>query len=588
MSANQELSRLFDQMAAALELLGANPFRANSNERVARVLRDLSEDVRDLVAEDPGSARRRLEAVSGIGKGSAAKILEYVETGRLAEHEELMAKVPRGLFAVLEVPGLGPKAVKLMWDELGVTSLDELREKLATDPEAVAALPRMGMKKVENIRKGLDFSARAHERTPLGRARPIALRLLAELGAVPGVRHLDYAGSLRRGRETIGDLDFLVAGDDLAAVAERFTSLPEVTEVLVHGDTKCSVRLEAAGVAIQADLRLVPEAAYGAALLYFTGSKEHNVRLREIAVRRGMRLNEYGLFRGTEERPQDGGATPVAAATEEEIYAALELPYVPPELREDRGELEGVPARLIETDDVRAELHAHTTASDGKLSIAELAAAAKARGFHTLAVTDHSVSQVIAGGLTAQRLLEHAEKVRAADAEIDGIRILAGAEVDILPDGRLDYEDDVLARLDVVVASPHAALGQDPKTATERLLKAIRHPLVHVIGHPTGRMVGRREGLAPDMSALFAAAARHDVALELNADWHRLDLRDVHVRGALAAGCKIAVDTDAHRESDFDMLVYGVLTARRAGLEPAACVNAWTAERLHAWLRSKR
>jgi DNA polymerase (family 10) len=587
-STNQELSRVFDQMAAALELLGANPFRANSNERVARVLRDMTEDVRAFVAADPETARRRLEELTGIGKGSAAKILEYVETGKLAEHEELMAKVPRGLFAVLEVPGLGPKAVKLMWDELGITSLDELTARLATDPQAVAALPRMGMKKVESIRKGLAFSAHAHERTPLGRALPLALRLRDELGAVPGVQRVDYAGSLRRGRETIGDLDFLAAGGDLGAAAERFTTLPEVTEVLAHGDTKCSVRLAAEGVAIQADLRLVPAAAYGAALLYFTGSREHNVRLREIAVRRGMRLNEYGLFQGTDERPQDSGTTPVAAATEEEIYAALGLPYVPPELREDRGELAGVPARLIEAGDVQAELHAHTTASDGKLSIAELAAAARARGYHTLAVTDHSPSQVIAGGLTVERLLEHAEKVRAADAEVDGITILAGAEVDVLPDGRLDYEDEVLARLDVVVASPHAALGQDPKTATARLLKAIRHPLVHVLGHPTGRMIGRRGGLSPDMGALFAAAARHDVALELNANWHRLDLRDVHVRGALEAGCKIALDTDAHREADFDMLVYGVLTARRAGLEPAACVTAWSAEKLHGWLRSKR
>jgi len=588
MSTNQELSRVFEQMAAALELLGANPFRANSNERVARAIRDLTDDVRDFVAHDPATAGRRLAEIAGIGKGSAAKILEYVETGKLAEHQELLAKVPRGLFEVLEVPGLGPKAVKLMWDELGITGLDELRERLATDPEAVAGLPRMGMKKVENIRKGLEFSARAHARTPLGRARPIALRLRDELGAMPGVKRLDYAGSLRRGRETIGDLDFLVAGDDLGPVRERFVTLPEVTEVLAHGDTKCSVRLEAAGVAIQADLRLVPEAAYGAALMYFTGSKEHNVRLREIAVKRGMRLNEYGLFRGTEERPQDSGTAPAAAATEEEIYAALGLPYVPPELREDRGELDGVPARLIEAGDVRAELPAHTTASDGKLSIAELAAVAKARGFHTLAVTDHSVSQVLANGLTAERLLEHLEKVRAADAEIDGIRILAGAEVDVLPDGRLDFEDDVLARLDVVVASPHAALGQDPKTATARLLKAIRHPLVHVLGHPTGRLIGRREGLSPDMGALFAAAAKHDVALELNANWQRLDLRDVHVKGALEAGCKIAIDTDAHREAHFDMLVYGVLTARRAGLEPAACVNTWSAEELHAWLRSKR
>ncbi len=348
---------------------------------------------------------------------------------------------------------------------------------------------------------------------------------------------------------------------------------------------------------MQADLRIVPEAAYGAALMYFTGSKEHNVRLREIAIRQDMRLNEYGLYAGTEERPQDRGAEPVAAAAEEEIYAALGLPFVPPELREDsllksaqggRNLPLAGGRRPIELEDVRAELHAHTTASDGKLQVEELARCAEGRGFHTLAITDHSKSQVIANGLDEERLLRHVDAIREADAKIPGIRLLAGSEVDVLPDGRLDYDDEVLARLDVVVASPHASLRQDPAAATARLLRAIRHPLVHILGHPTGRFVGRREGLSPDMNALFEAAAEHDTALELNANWLRLDLRDSHLRGALDRGCKIAIDTDAHRERDFDNLVYGILTARRAGLEPASCINTWPEEKLHAWLRSKR
>jgi DNA polymerase (family 10) len=259
-------------------------------------------------------------------------------------------------------------------------------------------------------------------------------------------------------------------------------------------------------------------------------------------------------------------------------------------MREDRdlADLAAAPRRLIELADVRAELHAHTRASDGKMTIEELAAEARGRGFHTVAVTDHSQSQVIANGLDSGRLLRHIEAVREADAKTKGITILAGSEVDILPDGRLDYEDDVLAQLDVVVASPHAALRQDPKTATERLLQAIRHPLVHIVGHPTGRIIGRREGLSPDMPALFAAAARHDTALELNSSWQRLDLRDTHLRGALVKGCKVAIDTDAHRPAHFDLLVYGILTARRAGMEPASCINTWSAEELQAWLRSKR
>jgi DNA polymerase (family 10) len=320
--------------------------------------------------------------------------------------------------------------------------------------------------------------------------------------------------------------------------------------------------------------------------MYFTGSKEHNVHLREIAIERDMRLNEYGLYEGTEERPQDHGAKPVAADTEEAIYEALGLSFVPPELREEG--VDRPPERLIEQGDVRAELHAHTTASDGRLSIDELARCAKERGFHTLAVTDHSKSSVIANGLDEMRLLRHVEAIREADARISGIRLLAGAEVDILPGGRLDYDDEILSQLDVVVASPHASLRQDPTTATARLLAAIRHPLVHILGHPTGRFVGRREGLSPDMNALFEAAAEHDVVLELNANWKRLDLRDSHLRGALAHGVKIAIDTDAHRATDFDNLIYGILTARRAGLEPASCINTWEAEKLHGWLASKR
>ncbi len=586
MSVNQELAQVFRQIAAALELLGANPFRVGGTSRVARTLKDLTQEVDALVAEEPKTAVRRLSALPGIGKGSAEKIVEYVGTGGVEEHRKLLEKVPSGLFDVLALPGIGPKAAKLMWDELGIAGLGDLKAKL--DSPELAALPRMGPKSVDNIRRAIEFSEKAGQHTPLGRARPIALALLGELRGLAGVERADVAGSLRRGRETIGDLDFLVCCDDPEPVRELFVSRPAVTQVLARGETKCSVRLEAGGVALQADLRIVPGEVYGAALMYFTGSKEHNVRLREIAIKKRLRLNEYGLFAGTGERPQDSGREPLAAATEEEIYSALDLPWIAPELRQDRGEIAAGERRLIELGDVRAELHAHTVASDGKLTIEQLAACAIERGFHTLAVTDHSQSSVIANGLSPDRLRRHIEAVREAAAKISGLRLLAGAEVDILSDGRLDYEDELLAELDIVVASPHAALRQAPKTATERLLAAIRHPLVHVIGHPTGRIIGRREGLSPDMGALFAAAAEHDTALELNANWQRLDLRDAHLRSALEHGCKIAINTDAHRGEHFDFLIYGILTARRAGLGPAACVNTWPAERLLAWLRSKR
>jgi len=324
--------------------------------------------------------------------------------------------------------------------------------------------------------------------------------------------------------------------------------------------------------------------------MYFTGSKEHNVLLRERAIRHGLRLNEYGLFPedGENGTPQSRGVAPTASDTEESIYEALELPYHPPELREERDGIEESPGKLVDVDSIRAELHSHTDASDGVLSIRSLALEAKARGLHTIAVTDHSRSSVQANGLSEKRLLAHIDAIHEVDSELKGIRVLAGSEVDILADGSLDYDDELLAKLDLVVASPHVALRQDPAKATRRLLQAIRHPLVHIIGHPTGRIINRREGLSPDMPKLVEAARECDTALEINANPLRLDLRDTHVRLAVDAGCLISIDTDAHRAEDFDLLRYGVLTARRGRLGPDQCVNAWTAKKLHAWLESKR
>ncbi|MEO1088279.1 MAG: helix-hairpin-helix domain-containing protein, partial [Acidobacteriota bacterium] len=391
-----------------------------------RAVGDLTADLRSVVEEDLATAAKRLTDLDGIGKGMAEKIVEYIETGEMSEHKDLLTQVPVTLFDVLEIPGVGPKAAKAMFDELSITSLDDLEN---TPDEVLAELPRMGKKTVANIRKAIEFNKKAGDRIPIGQAQPIALELRQRLRDVTGVRRAEYAGSLRRGRETIGDLDFLVSCEDEETVREAFCENDWVTQVLARGDTKCSVRLERDGVAIQADLRLVPDAVYGAALMYFTGSKEHNVRLRELAIRQEKRLNEYGLFAGTDERPQDSGAEPLAAETEEAIYAELGLPWVAPELREDRGELErvqsGAPA-LIGLDDIRSELHAHTTASDGKLSIVELAEEAKSRGFHTLAVTDHSKSSVIANGLDDDRLRRHIDDTRDADAKVDGIKILAG------------------------------------------------------------------------------------------------------------------------------------------------------------------
>jgi DNA polymerase (family 10) len=536
MSANAELSRIFKEMAVVLELTGANPFRVNAHTRVARVLKDLKVDVADHADLE------KLTAIDGIGPGTAAKILEFLETERVTEHDELLEQIPRGLLEVLQVPGLGPKTVKVLWEQAGVTDLVTLQMQL--DRGEIEKLPRMGAKTVGNIKKALAFAAEASGRTLLGRALPLAEAIVERLAAVDGVKRVEYAGAVRRGAETVDSLDIVATTDNPDALRETLDA--------AHLEPQMRV-----------DLHIVDRESFGAALLEHTGSETHVAALRE-----------RGLPHGTEESG---------------IYESLGLPWIPPELREDRGELdlEAVPA-LIEVSDVKAELHAHTVASDGWMTIDELAESAKQRGFHTVAVTDHSRSSAQANGLSPERLLQHIEDVRAADARIDGIRILAGSEVDILADGRMDYDDELLARLDVVVASPHSALRQEPEAATRRLVAAIRHPLVHVLGHPTGRLINRREGMHPEIEALVAAAVEHGTALEINANPYRLDLRDVHVKAAVDAGAFISVNTDAHGPEHLDYLRYGVLTARRGRLTPAACVNAWSAPKLAKWLESKR
>lgn len=585
MVSNQELVRTFREMAQALELLGENRFRINAFQRAARTLEGLTEEVAELAGEDPGRATARLSTLPGVGPGMARRILESLERGALREHEDLLERVPRGLFDLLQVPGLGPKAVRTLWRELNVTSVPELEARLRS--RELAELPRMGPRSVENLRQALAFMASARQRVPLGLAHVIALDLTRRLRQVAGVLQTDWAGSLRRGRETVGDVDLLAACEDPEAVRREFLSLPGLTRVLAQGPSRSSARIELQGVRLQVDLRIVPQESYGAALLYFTGSKEHNVWLRERAIRAKMHLNEYGLFPGAKPRPRDAGLSALAAATEEEIYAALDLSWIPPELREDPHDREDPPGDLVETRHIRSELHSHTTASDGQLSIEELARQAKSRGLHTLAVTDHSQSSVIANGLSPDRLRRHVKAIRRANEAVSGITLLAGAEVDILPDGRLDYDDGTLALLDVVVASPHSSLGQGPQEATRRLVAAIRHPRVHILGHPTGRKIGRRPGLAPDMPTLFSAAAECDTALEINSNWRRLDLCDHHVRGALAHGCLLAIHTDTHRTSDFDHLPYGVTTGRRGGLTKSDCINTWPAKKLHTWLQDK-
>jgi DNA polymerase (family 10) len=581
MPTNAEISRVFAEIAAVLELTGANVYRISAYNNAARIVADHTQPLASL-------DKKQLMAIDGIGEGTASKILEFVQTGQVGEHQKLIATVPPGIILLTRIPGVGPKTAKMLWEKAGITDVESLKARL--DSGELEKLPRMGEKTVANIRKSIEFIAQGESRTRLGDALLLAENLIEFLKQTPGagVKHLEYAGSLRRGCETIGDIDFVAVASNPAKLSDAFTSMPLVSQVLGKGETKSSVRLNRN---IQVDLRIVPEESFGAALMYFTGSKLHNVALRERAIKMKFRLNEYGLYPldDEDEPPQKRGIKPVASKTEEDIYRKLKLPYFPPEMREDRGELglKAVP-KLVELSDIQCELHAHTTASDGRLSIEELASEAKSRGFHTIAITDHSQSSVQARGLSPKRLEEHIIAVREAQKRIKGIEILMGAEVDILGNGLLDYDDALLKQLDIVIASPHAVLKQSPEDATKRLIRAIEHPLVHIIGHPTGRIIGRRDGLPLDMSAVIAAAVKHNVALEVNANHYRLDLRDTHARAAVDAGCLIAVNTDAHSHDDFDELRYGVLTARRGWLTAEQCINCWQKAKLMKWLKSKR
>ena len=588
MASNADIANAFEEMAALLEITGGSGFRVNAYRRAARTCADAPDDLCVVAQRVP----KQLESMEGIGAGLAARIIEFASTGTMADLAELRAAVPPGLPELLQLQGVGPKTVRTLWTEGGIESVAAL--KSAIEGGALAGLPRIGTpKSIANLREAVEHhlaAAGAPKRFRIGQALPVGEAIAAHLSAVPGAARVAVAGSARRGRETVGDLDVLV-GIDSAEAAERVAgsavSMDGVAKVLARGPTKVSVRL-ASG--LQVDVRMVPMDAFGAALLYFTGSKEHNVQLRERAIARGLHLNEYGLFPDDgSPAPQERGVTPVAAADEESIYAALGMPTIPPECREAHGELDWTQApRLVEVGDIRCELHAHTTASDGQLSIAALAELAKSRGFHTIAVTDHSRASAQANGLSVERLMQHIEAVREAEREVGGIRILAGSEVDILADGHLDYDDDTLAKLDIVVASPHTALRQEPATATERLLKAIRNPFVHILGHPTGRIILGRDGLSPDMRAMAAAAAEHGVALEINAHWMRLDLRDSHVRAAMEAGAMIAINCDIHAPEDADNLRYGVMTARRGGVTPDRCINCLDRAGLDRWLGLRR
>ncbi len=570
---NAEIARVLERMAVMLEIDGANTFRVRAYSNAARIVSGHGEAMASLA----GTAGA-LEALPGIGKDLAQRIRDLVATGTTPPYDELRAKIPDEVAGFTELQGLGPKRVKTLFETLGIRDREAL--EAAAKAGKLRDLPGFGEKVEQNVLKALATAGQWAGRMLLARAWPIAHALAEQVRAVRGVKQVELAGSFRRRRETVGDLDLLVTGGDPERVMGAFAEHASVADVLARGETKCSVRVKDG---LQVDLRLVPAESFGAALLYFTGSKEHNIELRKLAIERGWSLNEYGLTHGEKV---------VASRTEEEIYRALGLAWIPPELREARGELalarDGALPKLVELEDLKADLHMHTTRSDGRDSIDAMVEAARARGYGYVAITEHSKALAMANGFDAARVRQSVGELESARKRHPGFPILHGLEVDILADGALDLDDDTLALLDWVIVSIHSKFDMAPEAATARVLRALANPHVHAFGHPSGRLIGSREPVPFDMEQVADAAAAHGVALEINASPDRLDLNDVNARLARARGCRFLIDTDAHSAAGLEQIRFGVFQARRAGLTAADVLNTLPFGRFDAWRMSRR
>ncbi len=569
---NIEIAEIFERIADTLEFLQENPFRIRAYRNAARNIRESTKNIKEIAQAG------KLEEIPGIGKDLAAGIREYIETGKMKRYEELKGKVPKELIELLGVQGLGPKTLVNLYKELGIKNLKTLEKALKTDE--ILKIYGMGEKKVEDIRRGIELFKQSKEKMPLGVALPLAEELIHEIRKIPDTKSTLCAGSLRRMKETVRDLDILTIAKDGSRVIEAFTRLPQVEEILAAGDTKGSVIVRGG---IQVDLRVVEPDSYGAAIQYFTGSKEHNIKLRNMAIEKGLKINEYGVFKRDKK---------IAGKTEEEVYEALGLPCMPPEIREDRGEieaaLEGVLPELVEPGDIKGDLHTHSKWSDGSGTIEELALYAKNFGYEYIAVTDHSVSSYIANGLSVERLYEKKKEVERVNKKIGGIRVLMGAEVDIKGDGSLDYPDRVLKNLDVVIAAVHSGFKSDRDKMTRRIISALQNPYVHAIVHPTGRLIGEREPYDVDVDEVIKVAAHEGKALEINSYYLRLDLNDINVRKAIEKGVKIVISTDTHIPDQLEFIRYGVATARRGWVEKKDVVNTVGLEELLGWLKGIR
>ena len=569
---NLEISRVLEDVAALLEIQGANPFRIRAYQNAARVVESHSTPLKRMVEEETD-----LTELPGIGKGIAADITQLLSEGKLDTLEQLAETVPLSLIDLTRLPGVGAKRARKLWDELGIETIDRLEAAAAAGD--VAALAGFGAKSQEKILRGIEAHRRRTGRFKLSDADQYVEPLLAHLRALPAVQRLEVAGSYRRRRETVGDIDLLAIATEPQEVVEGFTSYPDVKSVELAGDTKVTVVLRSG---LQVDLRILPPESYGAALQYFSGSKAHSVKLRKRAVAQGLSISEYGVIRVGESGGERGEL--VAGREEADVYEAVGLPWIAPELREDRGEIEAALAgelpELISLEDIRGDLQMHSTWSDGKQSIEEMLEGCVARGYEYFAMTDHSKALAMTGGLDAAKLRKQWEQIDEVQERHPEIRILRGMEVDILAGGELDLEDEMLAELDVVLVSVHSRFDLPPVQQTERILKAVRHPAVNILAHPTGRLINRRDEMSFDLEEVLRCAAEHEVVVELNAHPDRLDLRDSHLIRARELGLEVVISTDAHRVDDLALMRYGVEQARRAWLTPKHVINAYPLERL--------